>query len=78
MDSAGYYWGLYRGYCKDPFPHSLLSTSQFKDSIHGFQSLTGFKVQLFCWGGGVRCHGLDLGLWGVRSGCRSWSKKMEV
>ena len=52
MDSAGYYWGLYRGYCKDPFPHSLLSTSQFKDSIHGFQSLTGFKVQLFCWGGG--------------------------
>ena len=21
-----YYWGLYRGYYTDPFPHSLLST----------------------------------------------------
>ena len=24
-----YYWGLYRGYCRDPFPHSLPSTRQF-------------------------------------------------
>ena len=24
-----YYWGLYRGYYGDPFPHSLLSTREF-------------------------------------------------
>ena len=24
-----YYWGLYRDYYTDPFPHSLLSTRQF-------------------------------------------------
>ena len=28
MDHADYYWGLYRGYYRDPFPHSLLSTRQ--------------------------------------------------
>ena len=28
MDYGDYYWGLYRGYYKDPFPHSLLRTRQ--------------------------------------------------
>ena len=28
MDYGDYYWGVYRDYCKDPFPHSLLSTRQ--------------------------------------------------
>ena len=28
MDYGDYYWGLYRGYYRDPFPHSLLSTRQ--------------------------------------------------
>ena len=29
MDYGDYYWGLIRGYYKDPVPHSLLSTRQF-------------------------------------------------
>ena len=29
MDYGDYYWGLYRDYYRDPFPHSLLSTRQF-------------------------------------------------
>ena len=29
MDYGDYYWGLYRGYYKDPFPDSLRSTRQF-------------------------------------------------
>ena len=29
MDYGDYYWGLYRGYYRDPFPDSLLSTTQF-------------------------------------------------
>ena len=31
MDYGDYncYWGLYRGYYGDPFPHSLLSTREF-------------------------------------------------
>ena len=28
MDYGDYYWGLYRDYYRDPFPHSLLSTSR--------------------------------------------------
>ena len=28
MDYGDNYWGLYRGYYRDPFPHSLLSTKQ--------------------------------------------------
>ena len=28
MDYGYYYWGLYRDYYRDPFPHSLLSTRQ--------------------------------------------------
>ena len=26
------YWGLYRGYYRDPFPHSLRSTRQLKSA----------------------------------------------
>ena len=29
MDYGDYYWGLYRAYYRDPFPHSLLSTRQY-------------------------------------------------
>ena len=32
MDYGDYYWGLYRDYCRDPFPHSLLSTRQLSTS----------------------------------------------
>ena len=28
MDYGDDYWALYRGYYRDPFPHSLLSTRQ--------------------------------------------------
>ena len=28
MDYGDYYWGLYRGYYRDPCPHSLLSTRE--------------------------------------------------
>ena len=28
MDIEDYYWGLYRGYYRDPFPNSLLGTRQ--------------------------------------------------
>ena len=27
MDYGDYYWGLYRDYYRDPFPHSLLGGS---------------------------------------------------
>ena len=30
MDTGDDYWGLYRDYYKDPFPHSLLRTRQSK------------------------------------------------
>ena len=30
MDYGDYYWGLYRDYHRDPFPHSLLSTRQLE------------------------------------------------
>ena len=30
MDYRDYYWGLYRGYYRDPFPNSLLSTREFE------------------------------------------------
>ena len=30
MDYGDDSWGLYRGYYRDPFPHSLLSTRQIK------------------------------------------------
>ena len=28
MNYGDYYWGLYRDYYRDPFPHSLLSTRE--------------------------------------------------
>ena len=31
MDIGDYYWGLYRYYYRDPFPHSLPSIREFKD-----------------------------------------------
>ena len=44
MDYGDYYWGLYRGYYRDPFPHSLLSTRQLQEnpamkSFHGLERL---------------------------------------
>ena len=30
MGYGDYYWGLDRGYYRDPFPHSLLSTGQYR------------------------------------------------
>ena len=34
MGYGGYYWGLYRDYYRDPFPHSLPSTRQLsKDRL---------------------------------------------
>ena len=29
MDYEDYYWGLYRDYNRDPFPHSLVSTKEY-------------------------------------------------
>ena len=35
MDYGDYYWGLYRGYYRDPFPHSLLraAAKQMSDVV---------------------------------------------
>ena len=35
MDYGDYWWGLYRGYNGNPFPHSLLSTRQTTASPFG-------------------------------------------
>ena len=34
MDYGDYYWGLYRDYYKDLFPHSRLSTRQENSKPH--------------------------------------------
>ena len=31
MDIEDFSWGFYRGYYRDPFPHSLLNTRQRKE-----------------------------------------------
>ena len=33
MDIRDYYWGLYRGYYRDPFPHSLLRDRHSQRSL---------------------------------------------
>ena len=33
MDDGDYDWGLYRGYYRDPFPHSLLRAKQMSDVV---------------------------------------------
>ena len=33
MDYVDYLWGLYRGYCRDPFPPSLLRTRQSRSYV---------------------------------------------
>ena len=33
MGCGDYSWGIYRGYCRDPFPHSLLCTREFNAYI---------------------------------------------
>ena len=38
MDYGDYYWGEYRDYYRDPFPHSLLSTRGFL-MIRDFRAL---------------------------------------
>ena len=38
MDYGDYYWGLYRDYYRDPFPHSLLSTRKLRGSTFANQS----------------------------------------
>ena len=45
-----YYWGLYRGYYKDPFPHSLLSTRQYREpSGIVVVIIYGSMLQVGCW-----------------------------
>ena len=39
MGYGGYYWGLYRDYYRDPFPHSLLSTRQISETLNPSQTL---------------------------------------
>ena len=55
MDYGDCYWGLYRDYNRDPFPHSLLSTRQSichaccsqagPMSIHGAIRVFGRRAQ---------------------------------
>ena len=33
MGYGDYYWGLYRDYYRDPFPHSPLSTRQLRVGV---------------------------------------------
>ena len=42
MDYGDYYWGLYRDYYRDPFPHSLLSIRQYSAEL--FQTGVGFRA----------------------------------
>ena len=59
MDYEDYYWGSYRGYCRDPFPHSLLSTIQGSGSgpssilfgcLSGlFRDFRGFRAEGAVW-----------------------------
>ena len=46
MDYGDYYWGLYRDYYRDPFPHSLLSTRQFESAsvVSGISLAWWFEV----------------------------------
>ena len=41
MDYGDYYWGLYRDYYTDPFPHSLLSTRQSTGSLYIWALIIG-------------------------------------
>ena len=40
MEYGDNYWGIYRNYYRDPFPHSLLSTRQITSVYLIFRSLT--------------------------------------
>ena len=44
MDYGDNYWGLYRDYYRDPFPHSLLSTREYwNPSIPGSGQARAFQ-----------------------------------
>ena len=55
MDYVDCYWGLYRDYFWDPFPHSLLSTRQtwqaFKSCLSDITDIV-FLVLSMEWGKG--------------------------
>ena len=46
MDYGDYYWGLYRGYYRDPFPHSLLSTREIGKIPSPLYQTGGLHVSL--------------------------------
>ena len=46
MGSGDYYWGLYRDYYRDPFPHSLLSTRL----SYGWRVHPAFSLQHWSYG----------------------------
>ena len=51
MDYGDDYWGLYRDYCRDPFPHSLLRTREisleFRAEGSGFRVSTNLPLSRF-------------------------------
>ena len=47
MGYADYYWGLYRDYYRDPFPHSLLRTRQ---SLKARANKLPGVLQALLWG----------------------------
>ena len=58
-----YYWGLYRDYYTDPFPHSLLSTRESGGLAipgfgHGFRALEPDALLHVSSGGGGWCGSL--------------------
>ena len=48
MDYGDYYWGLFRDYYGDPFPHSLLSRQCYPSGVRvlGFGALAWIIVEL--------------------------------
>ena len=75
MDYGDYYWGLYRDYYRDSFPHSLVRTKQFfsRGRRRGCTaSCSSDGKRLF----GCQRPGFGLGVWGFRvqgfgvEGCR--------
>ena len=64
MDIGDGYWGLCRGYYRDPFPNSLLSARQYTGC-----RVYGFRVWSWSW----RVYGLGLGASAVQDQAASLS-----
>ena len=65
MDYGDYYWGLYRGYYRDPFHHSLLSTREKCCPRRGWGARSVLQPGSPHVGFRVRCLGLTVSRFGI-------------